>query len=281
MKYFFLFIVLFPELVFSQEFLYKSSIGKFKDASAFDITSAGIIYVTDAATDEIYKLDTLGNVMQTAGGYGWSRGLFDNPSGIFANPLSVYVSDKNNNRIERFDKDLNYISQLNTRNSDTTAERFGYPLGCVVSPQGDLYILDSENKRVVEFDMFGNFSQNFGGYNAGKFALYNPLKIAVAPNNDIYVVDGKRIVVFDQYGTGLSILNTDLNLQGMNIIFNNLTLNTDSELFYSNINSNQLKLTKIKLEGFDKLIGIVSSLIFNQKLYVLTGKEILIFNIVK
>ncbi len=281
MKYFILFLILFPGLVYPQKFLFNSAIGKFKDASAFDITSAGIIYVTDAGTDEIYKLDTLGNVLESAGGYGWSSGLFDNPSGVYATPLAVYVCDKNNNRIERFDKDLNYISQLYTRNSDTTAERFGYPLGCVVSPQGDLYILDSENKRIVEFNSFGNFSQNFGGYDAGKFALSDPLKIAVSQNNDIYVIDGKRIVIFDQYGTGLSIIKTGLELKGINIIFNNLTLNTDTELFYANLSSKELNLTKIKLGDFNKFKGIISSLIFNQKLYVLTKSKILIFNIEK
>ena len=169
---------------YSQGFIYSSSIGKFKDASSFCITSAGFIYVTDSGTNEVYKLDTLGNVLKYAGGYGWDDGMFDNPSDVYANPLSVYVCDKNNHRVERFDKDLNYIWQLNTRNSDTTGQRFGYPLGCAVSRQGDLYILDSENKRIVKFDLFGNFALNFGGYDAGIYSLVNPKKIAVSDNTE-------------------------------------------------------------------------------------------------
>ena len=281
MKYLLLFLIIASEFVYPQEFLFNSSFGKFKNASSFDITSSGFIYITDAGTDEIFKLDTLGNVLKTAGGYGWDSGLFDNPSDISASPLSVYVCDKNNNRVERFDKDLNYVSQLHTRNSDTTAERFGYPLGCVVSPQGDLYILDSENKRIVKFDLFGNFSQNFGGYDAGNYALSNPLKIAASPNNDIYVIDGNRIVVFDQYGTGIAILKSNEDLKGMKIIFNNLTLNTNKDILYADLSAKELVLNKIKLDGFDEKNEIISSMIFNRKLYVLTRNTILVYNIVK
>ena len=137
----------------SQTFIYQYSIGKFKNASAFTITAAGILYVADASSDEIYKLDTLGNNLKDVGGYGWDEGAFDHPVDVFANPLSVYVTDKNNHRIQRFDKDLNFISLLYTRENDNPAERFGYPLSAVTSNQGDLFILDSENKRILKFDL--------------------------------------------------------------------------------------------------------------------------------
>jgi DNA-binding beta-propeller fold protein YncE len=265
----------------AQSFVYHSSIGKFKDATSFYITSSGFIYVTDASTDEVYKLDTLGNVLKYAGGYGWDGGLFDDPSDVFANPLSVYVCDKNNHRIERFDKYLNYISLLYTRDSDTSGERFGYPLSCAVSQQGDLYILDSENKRIVKFDLFGNFVLNFGGYDAGKYALSDPQKLAISQNNDIYVIDDKRIVIFDQYGNGLAILNSDEKVKGINIIFNNLTVNTDSKILFANLTSPELILNTLSLTGIDLTGKIISSFIFNNKLYLLTGNEILIFNHIK
>ena len=94
---------------FSQTFRYNYSIGKFKNASAFTITAAGIIYVSDAASDEVYKLDTLGNYLRDVGGYGWDEGAFDQPVDVFANPLSVYVSDKNNHRIQKFTPDGDFI----------------------------------------------------------------------------------------------------------------------------------------------------------------------------
>ncbi|MHB1686200.1 MAG: NHL repeat-containing protein [Ignavibacteriaceae bacterium] len=268
----------FPkESIRAQEYLYLSSFGNFRSATSFSITSAGIFYVTDSGTDEVYKIDSLGNVLKDAGGYGWDNGLFDNPPDVFANPLLVYVCDKNNHRVERFDKDLNFVSLLYTHDSDDKSMRFGYPLGCSVSQQGDLYILDSENKRIIKFDLFGNYIQNFGGYDAGNYSLVDPLSLALAPNGNIFVIDKKRIVIFDQYGNGLKIINEDNDFTGIRIIFNKLTINSKSEIYYSNLNLPDFTLTKIDFGGNDEVKKIVSSLIFNDKLYILTQTKIFVY----
>ncbi len=271
---FLLILLLLSSKNYSQNFVLSDSFGKFKDATSFVITSAGFIYVTDAGTNEIYKLDTLGNVLKYAGGYGWDDGLFDNPSDIFANPLSVYVCDKNNHRIERFDKDLNFIWQLSTRNSDTTNQRFGYPMGCAVSQQGDLYVLDSENKRIVKFDLFGNFVQNFGGYDAGNYSLINPKKITISSGNNVFIADDKRLVEFDQFGNGISILKLDTEIIGMNITFNQLTINNEKQIFFANLNLPDISFRKIELPTDFNPPDVVSSLIFNDRLYVLTKNSI-------
>ncbi len=264
-------------LSFAQNYIFSSEIGNFKNASSFCITSAGIIYVTDAGTDEVYKLDTLGTMLKYTGGYGWDQGLFDNPSDVFANPLQVYVCDKNNHRVEMFDKDLNYISQLYTRDGDNSGARFGYPMGCAVSQQGDLYVLDSENKRVVKFDMFGNYSLNFGGYDAGAYALSDPQKLAISPDNKIYVLDDKKIVVFDQYGNGSDIFPENDGLSGLNIVFSKMTVNNSSSVFLADLKSSAFKLNKLVVDGESKNTVIVASLIFNGKLYLLTPEKILIY----
>jgi hypothetical protein len=266
---------------FSQTFRYNYSIGKFKNASAFTITAAGIIYVSDAASDEVYKLDTLGNYLRDVGGYGWDEGAFDQPVDVFANPLSVYVSDKNNHRIQKFDKDLNFISLLYTRESDNPAERFGYPLSAVTSNQGDLFILDSENKRILKFDLFGHFVLNFGGFDSGNYALVNPEKMVVSPSNTLFVLDGKKIVVFDQYGNGVNELQTGSELKSINLVFNNLLLNTDNKILMSNLKSGIFKFSELKTEDEETVSGIVSSLVFNGKLYVLKTGEIRIYSLVK
>ena len=275
---FILSLVIFSQgLIFAQGYLYISSIGNFKNATSFSITSGGILYVTDSNTDEVYKIDTLGNVLKDAGGYGWDNGLFDNPTDVFATPLTVYVSDKNNNRIERFDKDLNFVSLLDTHNNDNKSMRFGYPLGCSVSLQGDLYILDSENKRIIKFDLFGNYIQNFGGYDAGGYSLADPLSLAIAQNGNIFVVDKKRIIVFDQYGNGINSLKEDNNFTSIRIVFDNLTVNSQSEIYYADLAIPQLSLTKINFSGNDEVKDIVSSLIFNNKLYILTPTKIYLY----
>ncbi len=276
----FLIFLLASIQTFSQTFTYQLSIGKFKNASAFTINSAGIIYVTDAGSDEVYKLDTLGNYLKDVGGYGWDEGNFDQPVDVFANPLSVYVSDKNNHRIQRFDKDLNFISLLYTRESDDAAERFGYPLSAVASNQGDLFILDSENKRILKFDLFGHFILNFGGFDGGTFSLREPEQMAVSPANVLFVVDGSSIILFDQYGNGVNELETGVDLKSINITFNNLLINTDKLILMSNLKSGSFKFSELKTD--DQLNSpIISSLLFNGKLYILMSDQIRIYSLVK
>ncbi len=269
-------ILSFTISVLPQQYVLQGSIGSFRNASAFYITTAGFFYITDKSSDEVFKLDTLGSKLKDAGGYGWTESTFDHPSDVFATPLNVYVSDKNNHRIERFDKNLNFISQLFTRNNENSSERFGFPLSCATSNLGDMYILDSENKRIIKFNSFGQFVQNFGGFDAGAFALINPKKLAVSPSNDIYVLDDYRLVIFDQYGNGVRIINLDKDFINLNIVGNELTLNSKLEIYSANFEKSEVELTKINLIGRINDL-IVSSLIFRNNLYVLLKNEILIF----
>ncbi len=259
-----------------QNYIFQGSIGSFRNASAFCITSSGIFYVTDKNSDEVFKLDTLGNKLKDAGGYGWTESTFDQPSDVFATPLNVYVSDRNNHRIQRFDKNLNFISQLYTRDSQDPAEQFGFPLSCVTSNQGDMYILDSENKRIIKFNTFGQFVQNFGGFDAGSFSLSDPKKLAVSPDNNIYVLDDKKLIVFDQYGNGIKIINLNENFTSVNIVSYSMSLNSDQDVYITNFTNPDLELKKADLIGNQKDV-FVSSLIFGSKLYVLTKSEIWIF----
>lgn len=263
--------------IYAQSYYFSDQIGKFKNASALTYSTAGFIYVTDSGTDEIYKLDTAGNVLKSAGGFGWDPGLFDDPTGVFANPLTVYVCDKNNHRVQRFDKDLNNFWLLTTRNSDTTDLRFGYPLGCMVSQQGDLYIINSENKRIVKFDLFGNFVLNFGGYDAGNYSLSAPQSIAISNSNCLFVADGKQIVIFDQYGNGSGIVSSMNELKKINITYNMLSVCSDSAVYFCNLNLQDLKLKELNLNGIDKTLEIKDSFILFNKLYVLTKETILVF----
>lgn len=277
MKYkFFIIFLLITSAAFSQDFLFQNEIGNFKNASSFSINSTGFLFISDSETDEIYKIDTLGNQIKEAGGYGWDENQFDNPVNVFATPLKVYICDENNHRVEIFDKDLNFISQIKTRESDNQSERFGYPLSCTVSSQGDVFILDSENKRIIKFDLFGNFVQNFGGFDAGEFMLHNPLRFSISNGNNIFVIDKNKIVIFDQYGNGISRIDLAENPTGINIVFNTLTVNSNNNIYSSNLSS-EFSLKKLNFNKVNENIKIISSLIFNDKLYVLTSKQILVY----
>jgi len=261
-----------------QNFNYKRSFGEFKNATSFYINAAGVVFVTDDITDEVYQLDTLGNMFLTIGGYGWDIDAFDDPVDIFADALKVLVTDRNNNRIQRFDKNLNFIFEFKTEDKDIDVERFQYPLSAVTSNLGDVFILDSDNTRILKFDPFGNYIQDIGGYNYGSFTLSNPKQLAISMQNNIYVIDGINIFIFDNYGTVLGLIEAEEQLRSIRIIFNWLTTNTKEKIYFSNLKSSEEKLMEAKLNGFEDKLDIVSSLIFNKKLYVLSPTTIHIFS---
>jgi len=195
-----LFIISVP--VFSQNFVFNGNIGNFRSAKSFSINDAGFIFVIDSNNSEIIKLDTLGNIIKRIGGFGWQESSFDDPEDIFANTLYFYVADKNNNRIQIFDKDMNFLSSLKTNNN--SEHSFQYPTSLAVSTQGDFYILDSDNSRILKYNLRGEFQFQIGGYDAGSFSLQSPKKISITSNQMILVVDQNNLIVFDSFGNGLS-----------------------------------------------------------------------------
>ena len=274
----FLAIIFFSTTIFCQTYIFNYSFGKFTSASAFSITSSGFIYIADDGDDSLIKLDTLGNVIKEIGGYGWGESAFDTPTDVFANPLNVYICDKQNHRVQAFDKDLNFISELSTRERDNPEERFGYPLSCALSSMGDLYVLDSENIRVLKFDLFGNYIQNFGGFDWGIFSLKNPKKLTINSDNSILVLDDSVLVIYDQFGNGKDKINLGNSFTDLKISSGTLILNNDDEIYMGSINPGENVLSKLNLIGINDELKILSCSVFNNKLYVLTPNEIFVFN---
>lgn len=265
-------------LTVAQSFDYSESIGKFNRASSFYITANGLIYVSDSGSDEIILLDTLGNQINTFGGYGWDENSFDDPADVFADPLSIYVADNNNHKIKRFDKNLNFISSLYRRESEFLQEQFGYPLSCATSNQGDLYFIDSENKRIMKFDIFGNFIMNFGGFDAGKYQLTSPKQLAISSWNYIFVIDGSDIVIFDNFGNGTNRISIDKPVNSIRILFDHMIICNGEEVYHSYLKSIDSKFTKIDLAGFEFDQKIISGILLNNRLYILTAKKLLVFD---
>ncbi|MBI3193545.1 MAG: NHL repeat-containing protein [Ignavibacteriae bacterium] len=172
----------------------------FQEAVALTIDPSGNIYVLDRGTSEVYKFSSQGNLLQKIGGHGWSVESFDKPSDVFtSNGLDIYVADYGNHRVQRFDRNLNYISSLSLRDEENQTKRFGYPKSIAVDRFGALYIVDGENIRIIKLKG-DEVERTFGGIDAGKGRLQNPQKIRITSDDKVYVLDGNSIVVFDIFG---------------------------------------------------------------------------------
>lgn len=264
--------------IVAQTFLYQNQIGLFNSAYAFSINPSGYIYVTDAAENEIIKLDTLGNTLKTFGGYGFDNNSFDFPKDVTATTLNVYVADKFNDRIQIFDKDLNYISSLSANSIDNDSYKFRYPTGTAVSNQGDIFLIDSDNSRILKFTSTGKFLAEIGSREFGDFALQNPRAFTIT-DNKILVIDNNFLLIYDLFGNNISKIKFHEELININSTFSGITICTQKMIYFS-LSMNNSQITEFK--NFDpKIDDIISDcFIFNQKLFLLTPKTILIYKII-
>jgi hypothetical protein len=169
-----------------------------------DIDIYGNIYVLNPDRNTLKLLSKDRSLVREIGGAGWENDQFDRPAGIWArNGIDVFVADYGNHRIQRFDRKLNYISTLYTRENPNPDERFGYPSDVALSRLGDLFICDTENSRIVKVNRFSQVERTFGGFGAGQGRLYSPTKVECGPQDHVYVVDGARVLVFDNFGNFL------------------------------------------------------------------------------
>jgi DNA-binding beta-propeller fold protein YncE len=177
------------------------SFGNLSGPRGIAVAPSRLVYVVDTGNNMVKVYSASGDSLNEIGGSGWGQLEFDQPYDIAVGAgLNFYIADYGNHRIQRFDKDLNYISTLYTRDSDDPSQRFGYPTSVAVSRLGDLFLLDSENQRVVKVNTFSTIERTFGGIGAGKGRLENPRKIRVTDQDLICILDGRRILVFDYFG---------------------------------------------------------------------------------
>ena len=179
--------------------------------SSLDVDIYGNLFVLDANRNLLTLFLKDGTQVRQVGGQGWGDNQFDRPTGLWArNGLDVFVADYGNHRIQRFDRTLSFISSLFTRDDDDPDRRFGYPTDVALSRLGALFICDTENSRILKVSMSNEVERNFGGYDAGRGRLYAPEQVEVGPKDFVYVLDQRRIMVFDVFGNFIHELASNL-----------------------------------------------------------------------
>jgi DNA-binding beta-propeller fold protein YncE len=124
----------------------------------------GAVYVVDMGNHRIQKFDTSTNVLpqlltKWGGGLGPGHasdpraqepGQFRSPWGITVDGQGdVFVTDTGNQRVQKFDREGNFITQWGGfGNGDG---QFNFPYGVAVDARGSVFVVDSSNTRVQQF----------------------------------------------------------------------------------------------------------------------------------
>jgi predicted membrane-bound mannosyltransferase/sugar lactone lactonase YvrE len=182
-----------PEQVFGQ--------GMLNGPHGIAIGPDALLYVADTYDHRIAVFDQEGNFIRAIG-----TGRLNQPWDVAVSADGfVYVADTWNHRIQRFTLDGEFITEwgheeFNPETTDPTA--FYGPRGVAVDSEGNVYVVDTGNKRIVVFSPDGEFLRQIGSGGNLSGQLNEPVGIAVTDGGGIYVADtwNQRIQVFNMNG---------------------------------------------------------------------------------
>ena len=158
--------------------------------------AAGLVLLATAAAAQpppfILKWGALGSA---PGEFNLPRRLAVAPDG------TVYVSDRNNQRIQKFDGAGNFITAWGGLGSEPG--EFDFPFGIAVdAAHVFIYTVERNNNRVQKFTTDGTFVMEWGvpGFGDGQFNF--PVAVDVGPTNNVFVGDSfnHRIQKFTSEG---------------------------------------------------------------------------------
>ena len=150
---------------------------------------------------KLQKFTSRGELIKCVGRKGWKKGgkkgVFDAIQGLTVHREKVYVCDRNNNRIQVFDLDLNFIRFIGSHG--TGRGEFDQPYDVKFDSAGNMYVAELGNNIVQVMDSSGQFIREFGQEGEGKLGGPSALHFA---DKYVYVSDNNhcRIVVYETSG---------------------------------------------------------------------------------
>ena len=141
-------------------------------------TPQGNMFVSDAYTNaRIVKLDKTGRFIKTWGSKGSEPGQFDMPNSVAVDAQgNVYVADLGNKRIQVFDNDGNFKSQI----ADV-----GAPWAICISPGAHQYLYSSNSNPPDSMDGGEIYKMELDGKVLGKFGTAGKLAKEFGTVNEI------------------------------------------------------------------------------------------------
>lgn len=162
--------------------------GEFQFPYGITADSDGNIYVADTDLDKISIYSPEGTYIEDFTPVD-SANAIESPSAIRIYDDKLYVPEINTGVVKVFDLEGNLLLEIAEPADSEYA--LDSPNGVAVDTEGNIYISDTMNARVLVYDKDGNFVKELGGRTAESSTseLANPRGIAVDENGYVYVVD--------------------------------------------------------------------------------------------
>jgi uncharacterized protein (TIGR03663 family) len=167
------------------------------------LDAAGNLYVADSQHHRIQVFGPDGVFLRQWGYEGNGPGEFKEPWGVAVSPSGdVYVADTWNHRIQAFSAAGVYLGewgQFGEAGNPQGPDSYLYgPRAVVCDVQGNIWVADTGNKRVVKFDPYGVVLGAVGGPGSEDGRLQEPVGLALDGQGNLYVADtwNQRLQVF-------------------------------------------------------------------------------------
>jgi DNA-binding beta-propeller fold protein YncE len=187
--------------------------GQFGFPFGVAVDAAGNVYVADHSGG-VPKTDRVQKFKPTLGGYAYDDqwgvtgpepGQFKEPADVATDSSgNVYVSDRNNHRIQKFDSEGFFLTAWGSMGSGDG--QLAFPEGIATDSAGNVYVADRGNNRVQKFSSNGAFITKFGSTGAGDGQFLQPNDVTVDAAGNVYVADtgNDRIQKFAETGAALT-----------------------------------------------------------------------------
>ncbi len=132
-----------------------------EDARSVRISALGNIFIVETGRNRIIKTDANGIRVDSIGRLGAGDYQFDLPVAIDpTNELKIYIADRNNRRIQVFDRRLQYLSTIKMPQRAGLPSRY-QPRKLTVDSSGRIYFFDEDRHVVYRFDSNGHYELDF------------------------------------------------------------------------------------------------------------------------
>ena len=175
---------------------------KFSSPHGVAITPDKFILVSDES-NSIQKISMDGYLIASVGKKGSGPLQFNFPDGIAISPITgqVYITDRNNHRIQVLNPDLTFSHSFGSRGSANG--QFQSPRDIAIDSQGLVYVADKDNDRIQKFSPDGKFVGQFGTKGSGPGKVNRPLRITID-------ISGTGLVYISEWGNSrTSVFTSD------------------------------------------------------------------------
>ena len=164
-----------------------------QDARSIRVSTMGNLFIAEAGRNRILKTDLEGNRIDSLGRLGSGRYQFDTPVDVHpTNELKIYVADRNNHRIQTFDRRLQFLGTV------SLSQRSGYshsyrPGMLTVDYSGRLFFYDEQHRRTFRYDSYGQYDLSFELYSRDDRIIPTSMTIL---DDVLWVVDRRSDLLY-------------------------------------------------------------------------------------